>query len=275
MILNEYIMKMISFIKEILARDNRLIRLPAKGKAVFVGDTHGDFEATETIFDLYFKPGFRLVFLGDYVDRGEESMANIEFLLEKKAEAPKQVFLLAGNHEGFCSVPFSPAEFWENLSPEEYKYFSEISKFLSFAAVTENGIIALHGAPPDLNALEEINAIQVCSEQWIQLTWGDLKEEPVEFINDRGGRPTFGEDYFNRTMKQLGANVLIRSHQPKIEPVIFEKRCLTLMTSYYCTFTRTIAIVDLEKPLINSVGDLEIVEISEYVNNFGTPIIRI
>ncbi len=87
-------MKKIRSIKDILARDNRLIRLPAKGKAVFVGDTHGDFEATETIFRLYFKPGFRLVFLGDYVDRGAESMTNIEFLLNKKAEAPEQVYLL-------------------------------------------------------------------------------------------------------------------------------------------------------------------------------------
>ena len=260
-ILNEYGMKKIRFIKDILARDNRLIRLPAKGKAVFVGDTHGDFEATETIFRLYFKPGFRLVFLGDYVDRGDESMTNIEFLLKKKAEAPEQVYLLAGNHEGFCSVPFSPAEFWENLSSEEYEYFSEIGKFLPFAAVTDNGIIALHGAPPDVNTLEEINTIQACSENWIQLTWGDLKEEPGESFGDLRGRPIFGEDYFNRTMKQFGANVLIRSHQPKIEPVIFGKRCLTVMTSYYYTFTRTIAIADLEKPAINSVDDLEIIEI--------------
>jgi predicted phosphodiesterase len=261
MILNECSVETKRFIKDILARDSRLIRLPAKGKAVFVGDTHGDFEATERVFRLYYKPGFKLVFLGDYVDRGDESMTNIEFLLKKKAEAPDQVYLLAGNHEGFCSVPFSPSEFWENLSSEEYEYFSEISKFLSFAAVTDNGIIALHGAPPDVATLEEINSIQACSEHWIQLTWGDLKEEPGEFIGDLRGRPVFGEDYFKRTMKQFGANVLIRSHQPKIEPVIFEKRCITLMTSYYYTFTRTIAIVDLEKPSINSVDDLEIIEI--------------
>lgn len=254
-------MKKISFIKDILARDTKLVRLPSKGKAVFVGDTHGDFEATETVFRQYFKPGFKLVFLGDYVDRGKDSMANIEFLLEKKSEAPDQVFLLAGNHEGFCSVPFSPADFWENLSSDEYDYFAEVSQFLSFAAVTGNGIIAVHGAPPDLNGPEEINTIKACSEHWFQLTWGDFKQETGEFLGDRGGRPIFGETYFRRTMKQHGANVLIRSHQPKIEPVIYESRCLTLMTSYYYNFTRTIAIADLEKPEIRTVNDLQIVEI--------------
>jgi hypothetical protein len=248
-------------IKSVLARDKRLIRLPAKGKAVFVGDTHGDFDATKTIFRLYFKPGFVLVFLGDYVDRGDEARENIDFLLKKKEESPEQVFLLAGNHEGFCSVPFSPADFWESLSPDDYNYFSEICQFFPFAAVTQNGLMIIHGAPPDVSSPEDINGVQICSEHWFQLTWGDFADKQGEFIATNSGRPVFGNDYFNRVMKQLGAQVLIRSHQANIDSVIFDKRCLTLMTSYYYTMTRTIAIADLEKPVINSVDDLEIVEI--------------
>jgi hypothetical protein len=109
--------------------------------------------------------------------------------------------------------------------------------------------------------LDEINAVQAGDEQWHQLTWGDLSDTPGEFIGDQGGRPVFGEEYFRRTMKQLGMNVLIRSHQPRIKPVIFDKHCLTLMTSYAYTFTRSIAIVDLEKPVVNTVDDLEVLEI--------------
>ena len=254
-------MKNLQKIKSVLARDKRLIRLPAKGKAVFVGDTHGDFDATKKIFRLYFKPGFVMVFLGDYVDRGDEARENIDFLLKKKEESPEQVFLLAGNHEGFCSVPFSPADFWESLSSEEYNYFSEICLFFPFAAVTQNGLMVIHGAPPDVSSQEDINNVQICSEHWFQLTWGDFADKQGEFIATNSGRPVFGNDYFNRVMKQLGAQVLIRSHQANIAPVIFDKRCLTLMTSYYYTMTRTIAIADLEKPVINSADDLEIVEI--------------
>lgn len=250
-----------ALIREILSRDRRLIRLPDRGKAVFVGDTHGDLDATETIFRRFYKPEYTFVFLGDYVDRGDKSLENIEFLLQKKAESPDRVFLLAGNHEGYCSVPFSPADFWEGLSPGEYEYFSEICKLFSFAAVTKNGLCAVHGATPDLDGIENIDRVELCSEQWLQLMWGDFLEQPGEYLGDRGGRPAFGEDYFLRTMKQLKLRVLIRSHQPNIAPVIFNRRCLTLMTSYYYTFTRRVAIVDLEKPLISSIDDLEIIEI--------------
>jgi hypothetical protein len=254
-------MKDFKDVMEILAGDQRLIRLPAKGKAVFIGDTHGDFDATETVFRDYFKPEYTLVFLGDYVDRGDQSMENIEFLLERKKEAPEKVFLLAGNHEGFCSVPFSPADFWESLEPHEYDAFSEICKLFSFAAMTENGIVAVHGATPDLKSADEINTIDLCSENWHQLTWGDLAETPGEFLGDRGGRPVFGEDYFTPTMGQVGTNILIRSHQPRINPIIYNKKCLTLMTSFFYTMKRLIAIADLEKSVINSVDDLEIIEI--------------
>jgi hypothetical protein len=254
-------MKKTTSIQEILSRDSRLIRLPAEGKAVFIGDTHGDYDATETIFRHYSPPGYILVFLGDYVDRGDQSLENIEFLLRKKADAPDKVFLLAGNHEGYCSVPFSPADFWESLAPKEYEYYSEICKLFSFAAVTQNGLFAVHGATPDLAGLGDIDDVQLCSEHWIQLTWGDFIEQPGEFLGDQGGRPAYGEDYFTRTMNQLGVHVLIRSHQPNINPVIFNKRCLTLMTSYFYTFERHVAIVDLERPVIRSVDDLEIVEI--------------
>jgi hypothetical protein len=55
--------------------------------------------------------------------------------------------------------------------------------------------------------------------------------------------------------------VLIRAHQARINPVIFDKKCITLITSYAYAFTRLIAIADLEKPFINSADDIEIVEI--------------
>lgn len=247
--------------KNTLARDSRLIRLPRQGKAVFIGDTHGDFEATEKVFDRYFQPGYVLIFLGDYVDRGDHSRKNIDFLLEKKREAPEQVFLLMGNHEGYSLLPFFPADFWESLSLEEERSFTEVFRYLSFAAVTDNGIIAVHGVPPDVNALDEIDDIELVSEQWHQVTWGDFEEMPGDFLGNYRGRPVYGEDYFKRTMNKLKRTVLIRSHQPYIEPVIFNKFCLTLMTSHAYKPERIIAIADLEKPTIKTVDDLEILEI--------------
>jgi predicted MPP superfamily phosphohydrolase len=248
-------------LKELLSRDGRLIRLPSQGKAVFVGDTHGDFQATEEVFRRFFRPGYTLVFLGDYVDRGVQSKENLLFLLKKKREAPQQVFLLMGNHEGYCLLPFYPADFWESLSREENTLLSEIFQLLPFAAVTENGLISVHGVLPDVAEVSEIDNIQLCSLHWLQLTWGDFANAPGDFIDKFEGRPTYGEDYFKRAMKQLNKNVLIRSHQPHAKPILFDKRCLTLMTSLAYSPIRTVAIADLEKPIIKTVDDLEIVDI--------------
>ena len=248
-------------IRRAISKDGRLIRLPSEGKAVFVGDTHGDFDATKTVFDTYFTFGHVLVFLGDYVDRGPESRENIEFLLRKKVEAPTRVHLLAGNHEAFCSVPFGPADFWESLSQDELAYYSEVCKLFPFAAVTGNGLLALHGVPPDVMDVEKVGDIRLCSETWFELTWGDFSEEAGELLSGPDERPRYGRNYFTRVMTQLGARVCVRSHQPRIKDVVFDKRCLTLMTSYAYSINRTIAVADLEKPSINSTDDLDVVEI--------------
>ncbi len=81
-------------IRNCLKKEPRIIRLPEKGKAVFVGDTHGDVETTEEVLNRYFKPGYTLVFLGDYVDRGRSSRENISLLLARKLEAPDRLHLL-------------------------------------------------------------------------------------------------------------------------------------------------------------------------------------
>jgi hypothetical protein len=90
--------------------ETNLIQLES-GRVIFVGDTHGDFEATEKMIHKHLKPGNKLVFLGDYVDRGPASMENINFLLQQKIEYPDSLFLLMGNHEGYTVVSFHPADF--------------------------------------------------------------------------------------------------------------------------------------------------------------------
>jgi len=107
-----------------------LIEIKTAKKVIFVGDTHGDLEASQKIIRNYLKEGNKIVFLGDYVDRGPFSKENLDFLLEQKEKYPEQIFLLQGNHEGHRILKFSPAEFWESLTNEEYqKYAKIVEKF--------------------------------------------------------------------------------------------------------------------------------------------------
>ena len=106
----------------------------------------------------------------------------------------------------------------------------------------------------------DVQKINVREDPELFLEVQDLFEVPSEKLSIVP-KVFFGEDYFTRTMGQLGTNILIRSHQPRINPVIYNNKCLTLMTSYFYTMKRLIAIADLEKSVINSVDDLEIIEI--------------
>lgn len=236
----------------------RLIRIRQAPKIIVVGDTHGDLNASQIVISRYLKPGNKIIFLGDYVDRGPNSKKNIDFLLKQKIKNPNQIYLLQGNHEGYPSLRFSPADFWSGLGKKEYQFYSSIFKTFPLAVVIDK-IIALHGALPDVNNLEEINEIELGTKEWQQIAWGDFIEKPGEVLSSGSftGRPQLGRDYFLRKMKEFNKKILIRSHQPNCPQFLFDNRCLTIFTSSAYTQQRTIAILDLKKE-IRTTKDLEI-----------------
>jgi len=242
------------------ASEAKLIQVES-GKVIFVGDTHGDLEATEKVIGRYLRPKNKLVFLGDYVDRGPASLENINFLLGQKIKHPRSLYLLMGNHEGYAVGSFHPADFWEGLDAELRQRYSEVLSRLPLAVSTPNGIIALHGALPDVSGLEGINNVKPGSAEWHQITWGDWQDTEGEFlgIDPYTGRPQFGRAWFDEIMSRLGKNVLIRSHQPDAPPAMYSRRCLTIFTSsaysHYVS-ERTLALVDLKK-VVRSVDDIE------------------
>ncbi|MBW2059042.1 MAG: serine/threonine protein phosphatase [Deltaproteobacteria bacterium] len=244
--------------KEILEDEPRLIALPDRGKAVFVGDTHGDLDASRKVTEGYLNEENTVVFLGDYVDRGDHSLENILHLLGLKVRFPRNLILLMGNHEGFLVKEFYPADFWLQLSLERRQAFHETLVCLPFAVFSSNGILGLHGALPDVETLEDINNVSPGDVSWNQIVWGDFQDVEGERLGEYVGRPQFGRDYFNRLMSRLGRSVLIRAHQPNVGADMFGKRCLTLFTSFAYLPFRSIASVDLSKPRISSIEEVEV-----------------
>ncbi|MCI2430338.1 serine/threonine protein phosphatase [Candidatus Acetothermia bacterium] len=234
---------------DLFARQGRLIELASSGRAVFVGDTHGDLEASQIVIEHYLNSETTLVFLGDYVDRGAQSLENILFLLEQKLKHPENIFLLQGNHEGWKYTEFSPADFWQSLSEERRARFAETLALLPLAVATPNGVLAVHGGLPDVQTLSEINQIEPGSENWRAITWGDWQEVSGSYLEDQGSRPQYGEAHFREIMRRLNKKILIRGHQPHAPRYLFDKRCLTLFTSSAYPVPRTVAISDLAQPI--------------------------
>ena len=243
-------------------KQGRLIRLPGGKTIVFVGDTHGDREATERVFDRFLSSDTVIAFLGDTVDRGSDSAGNLELILKTKLAHPDDVFLLMGNHEGWTVGPFAPADFWERLDLTEAEILAETLSHLPYAAWHSRGVLALHGALPDVQRVDEIETIQLGSSDWHRVTWGDWEDAPGHVLDPGAfGRPTFGRDAFEEIATRIGLKALVRSHQPFVPMTLFENRCLTIFTSNaYGGTERRVAVLRSET-MLHTARDLEIIPI--------------
>ena len=93
--------------REIFLSQPMLLELEAPIKicgsfTFYLGDVHGQFSDLIKLFEYGGFPGdTNYLFLGDYVDRGKQSIECISLLLAYKIKHPENFFLLRGNHE--CS----------------------------------------------------------------------------------------------------------------------------------------------------------------------------
>ena len=144
-------------IKELLIEESNV--QPVSAPVTICGDIHGQFH---DLLELLEKggqvPDTHYVFMGDFVDRGYNSVETFEMLMCLKLKWPDCITLLRGNHEtrqvttvyGFydeCIRKYGNANPW--------KYCVEVFDYLGVAAIVEGKIFCIHGGlSPDIKTLD-------------------------------------------------------------------------------------------------------------------------
>ena len=187
------------------------------------GDIHGQYYDLLRIFEHCGYPGeYNYLFLGDYVDRGKQSLETVCLLLCYKIKYPEKVTLLRGNHES--SVTNRIYGFYDECKRRYnirlWKSFTELFNFLPVAALIDDKILCMHGGlSPDLKSIENIKDISRPTEipdngLLCDLLWSDPDKEAVEYDeNDRGVSVIFGEKVVTDFNKKNDLDLIIRAHQ--------------------------------------------------------------
>lgn len=99
------------------------------------------------------------LFLGDYVDRGKQSLEVVCLLFAYKIKYPENFFLLRGNHEcaGINRIYGFYDECRRRFSVKMWKQFCNTFNCLPCTAIIDDKIICMHGGlSPELSQMEQI-----------------------------------------------------------------------------------------------------------------------
>jgi serine/threonine-protein phosphatase PP1 catalytic subunit len=206
--------------KDEFTKDRAMVKLDPPVHVV--GDIHGQFYDLLRIFEAVGQPPDRtFLFLGNYVDRGPQSIEVITLLLTFKILFPERIFLLRGNHE--CpevnEINGFKSECVSRYSPRLWNIFNDLFAMLPLAAAIGDKIFATHaGISPDLKDIRYFTELERPVTRiegvMMDLLWSDPDPQTVEWTpNPRGRSVCFGLDQAREVLDNLGFEILVRSHQ--------------------------------------------------------------
>jgi len=187
------------------------------------GDTHGQYQDLLRLFECGgFPPEANYLFLGDYVDRGKQSIETICLLLCYKVKYADNFFLLRGNHE--CASINRIYGFYDECkrrySIRLWKTFTDCFNCVPVSACIDDKILCMHGGlSPELSNLEQIKRVVRPTDVpdtglLCDLLWSDPEKEISGWgENDRGVSFTFGPDVVQSFLRRHGLELVCRAHQ--------------------------------------------------------------
>lgn len=207
--------------REVFINQPSLLELEAPLK--ICGDIHGQYSDLLRLFEYGgFPPESNYLFLGDYVDRGKNSLEVISLLLAYKVKYPENFFLLRGNHE--CASITRIYGFYDECKRryniKMWKAFCDCFNCLPVCALVDEKILCMHGGlSPEINNFDQVRKIVrptdvpdtgiICD-----LLWADPEKDVQGWCeNDRGVSFIFGPDVVLSFLRKHDMDLVCRAHQ--------------------------------------------------------------
>jgi diadenosine tetraphosphatase ApaH/serine/threonine PP2A family protein phosphatase len=203
-----------------------------------ISDLHGDSYSLFRILDeinyekFLSRPKNKLVFLGDYVDRGSDSVSVIYAVCHLKHAYPDSVVLMRGNHESPAEFPFPShdlpyriRERFGNSGRDVYGRLLSMFKLLTLATVVPDRLLLVHGGLPTEDAViaNFHKAIATAQDSHVrsrvleELLWNDprrLDGAPGWEPSRRGIGRHFGSGITRRWLNATNTKAIVRGHEP-------------------------------------------------------------
>lgn len=199
------------------------ILLELEGPIKICGDIHGQYYDLLRLFEFGgYPPESNYLFLGDYVDRGKNSMETICLLLAYKIKYPENFFMTRGNHESSAinRIYGFYDECKKRYSIRIWKIFTDCFNCLPVAAILDDKILCMHGGlSTELEKVESIRGISRPTDVpekglLCDLLWSDPSSDAKGFgPNDRGVSVTFNEEVVEKFLKDNNLDLICRAHQ--------------------------------------------------------------
>jgi diadenosine tetraphosphatase ApaH/serine/threonine PP2A family protein phosphatase len=217
------VISLLSRVKKILTAEPNVLFLPSP--ITICGDIHGQLFDLFNLFDTHGDPPLvRYLFLGDYIDRGHQSVLTFLYLSYLKIKYPDSFFLLRGNHEtrivnqlyGF-HVEITSTYGYSSL----FDVFNCVFDVLPLCAIVEKSWFCVHGGlSPEIVSYRRIHTVrrEICCNSGPSLItgllWSDPDEEVTEWKDSpRGVGNLFGRPQVEHFLENNRLRGIVRSHQ--------------------------------------------------------------
>ncbi len=201
-----------------------------------IGDLHGDFGtlldilSSEELLDRLENDNIKIIFLGDYVDRGDQQLEVLTAVLYLKSLHPEKIVALRGNHEApplLLPYPHDFSAILRSIYGTEkgiliYRLFFRLFQRLPVVARIPGKILFLHGGPPstvlEACSFEEAFSVGVPSiddNVLEEILWNDPIESNIAVQESpRGAGYMFGKKITEKTLELSGTTYIVRAHEP-------------------------------------------------------------